>query len=86
LNILAFGALWLSAHILIAGNFKTKQYGKHWDLGARDEYLMPLNAVAGRLVRAQANYQETFPIAVVALMGVVMADRANATTELGGSI
>ena len=86
LTILAFGALLLLAHILIAGNVKTKQYGPKWNVGARDEELPPLNAVAGRLARAQANYQETFPIAIVALFGVVVADRTSDWTALGGWI
>lgn len=86
LTILAFGALLLLAHILIAGNVKTKQYGTSWNVGARDEELPPLNAVAARLARAQANYQETFPIAIVALLGVVLADRTSDWTALGGWI
>ena len=40
----------------------------------------------GRLARAQANFQETFPIAIVALLGVVIADRTSQWTALGGWI
>jgi len=55
-------------------------------VGARDEALPPLNPVAGRLARAQANFQETFPIAILALLGVVIAQRTSSTTALGGWI
>jgi len=86
LTILALGAILLLVHILVAGHLKTKQYGANWNMGARDEALPPLNPVAGRLVRAQANFQESFPIAIVALIGVVLAGRTSDWTAIGGGI
>jgi len=80
------GALLLLVHIFAAVHLKTKQYGRKWNVGARDESLPPLDPVAGRLARAQANFQETFPIAIVALLGVVIAGRTSALTALGGWI
>jgi uncharacterized MAPEG superfamily protein len=84
--ILAWGAVLLLVHVFAAGHYKTKQYGAQWNIGARDEALPPLEPVAGRLVRAQANYAETFPIAVIALLGVVLAGRTSDITALGGWI
>jgi uncharacterized MAPEG superfamily protein len=84
--ILAWGAVLLLVHIFATGHFKTKQYGTRWNIGARDEALPPLEPVAGRLVRAQANYAETLPIAIVALLGVVLAGRTSDMTALGGWI
>ena len=86
LNILALGALLLFVHIFTATRFKTAQYGRKWNVGARDEALPPLHPVAARLARAQANFLETFPVAIVALLGVVIAGRTNAWTALGGWI
>ena len=86
LKILALGALLLLIHIIVAVQFKTKQYGRTWNVGARDEALPPLDPVAGRLARAQANFQETFPVAIVALLGVVIAGRTGPWTALGGWI
>ncbi|MDF0541026.1 MAPEG family protein [Sphingobium sp. H39-3-25] len=86
LTILALGAVLLLVHIFAAAHVKTKQYGTDWNMGARDETLPPLNPVAGRLVRAQANFQETFPIAIVALLGVVLADRTSDWTAIGAGI
>jgi len=37
-------------------------------------------------MRAQANFAETFPIAIVALLGVVLANRTSEMTALGGWI
>lgn len=86
IKIAAFGALLLLVHIFAAVHLKTKQYGRAWNVGARDEALPSLNPVAARLARAQANFQETFAIAIVALLGVVIAGRTSAWTAIGGWI
>jgi uncharacterized MAPEG superfamily protein len=86
LRILALGAVLLLVHIIAAVQVKTRQYGRKWNVGARDEALPPLNPLAGRLARAEANFTETFPIAIVALIGVVLAGRTSGLTALGGWI
>lgn len=86
LRIAALGALLLIVHIFAAVHVKTRQYGRDWNVGARDENLPPLNPIGGRLARAQANFLETFPIAIFALLGVVIAERTSAWTALGGWI
>lgn len=86
LFVLAWSMVLLLIHIFAAAHVKTKQYGTNWNMGARDETLPPLNAVAGRLARAQANFQETLPIAIVALIGVVVAGRSSEMTMLGAHI
>ena len=86
LKILALGAVLLLVHIFAAVRLKTRQYGHEWNVGARDAELPPLNPVAGRLARAQVNFQETFPVAIVGLLGVVVADQTSALTALGGWI
>lgn len=86
LAILAWSMILLLVHIFAAAQAKTKQYGPKWNMGARDESLPPLNPLAGRLVRAQANYMETLPIAIVALIGVVVAGRTSEWTAMGGWI
>jgi uncharacterized MAPEG superfamily protein len=86
LKILALGALLLFVYIFVAVRFKTAQYGRKWNISARDDVLPPPNPVTGRLTRAQANFEETFPIAIVALLGVVLAHKTSPTTALGGWI
>ena len=86
LRILALGALLLFVHIFVAVRFKTAQYGRTWNVGARDQTLAEPNAITGRTMRAQANFQETFPIAIVALLGVVLAGKTSPATALGGWI
>ena len=86
ITILALGAVLQFIHIFVATRFKTAQYGRKWNISARDEALPEPNPVTGRLMRAQANFQETFPIAIVALIGVVIAGRTSQWTALGGWI
>jgi len=86
IRILAFAAILLLVHIFAAVRLKTRQYGTDWNMGARDEDLPPLNPVAARLARAQANFQETLPVAIIALLGVVIAGRTSEWTAVGGWI
>lgn len=62
-------------HIVLASHFASLQRGYRWSASARDAPQPPLTGVAGRLQRASANFMETFPFFVAA---VVMAEFANA--------
>ena len=84
--ILAWGSILLLFNIFLAGHLKTRQYGADWNIGPRDAPMPPLEPKAARVRRAQDNLLETFPIAVVALLGVVLAGRTSGTTALGGWI
>ena len=84
LTILAWGAGLLFVHIFAAVQAKTRQYGTKWNMGARDEAVPPPSPVVGRLERARDNFLETLPIAIVALLGVVVAGKTSSTTALGG--
>jgi uncharacterized MAPEG superfamily protein len=85
-KILAFGAVLLLVHIILATQAKNAQYGLRWNIGPRDEALAPPGPITGRLIRAQANFLETFPIAIVSLLGVVIANKTSSSTALGGWI
>lgn len=82
LVVLTWGCIFGLVHIIVATQAKTRQYGSKWNTGARDEELPPPNPVVGRLMRAQANFFETFPIFIAA---VILARTAgtNDTTALG---
>jgi len=86
IRIAALGAVLLIVQIVIATQLKTNQYGAKWNVGPRDEAAPSPSPVAGRMIRAQANFEETFPIAIVALLGVVLANKTSASTALGGWI
>ena len=84
LTVLALGALLLLVHVMLAGRYRTKQYGTRWNVGARDEALPPLDPIPARLQRAQGNFQETFPIAIIGLLGVVVAGKTSGVTVAAG--
>ena len=73
-------------NILWAGNARTRQYGTDWNMGARDEDMPPLNPLAGRLLRAQANLYETLPLFIAAVLGAAFLDRLGWKTEAGASL
>ncbi len=83
LTVLAWGCLLAIIHILAAVRAKTAQYGTKWNVGARDEDLPPLGALAGRLARAQANFFETFPVMIAAVAIVSIADLETRWTAIG---
>ena len=83
LKILAWGCILAFIHIFAAVQAKTRQYGSKWNMGPRDEELPPLNPVAGRLARAQANFFETFPIFAAAALIVAVAGLGDRWTAIG---
>lgn len=84
--VLAWGALLLLANVFLAAHLKTRQYGTDWNIGPRDAAMPSLNPAAARVGRAQANLLETFPVAIVALAGVVLAGRTSDLTTAGAWI
>jgi uncharacterized MAPEG superfamily protein len=81
LFVLTCGCVLGLVHVMAAGRAKTRQYGTSWNVGARDEELPPPQPLVGRLMRAQANYFETFPIVASALLVVTVAELTSAWTS-----
>ncbi|WP_129791018.1 MAPEG family protein [Sphingosinicella sp. CPCC 101087] len=84
--VLGWGCILALVHIFAAVRAKTRQYGTKWNMSARDEALPPLQPLAGRLARAQANYFETFPIMIAAVLIAVVGDRTSDVTAAGAGI
>jgi uncharacterized MAPEG superfamily protein len=87
MQALTWGCILAFVHIFAAVQAKTRQYGSKWNMGARDETLPPLNPVAGRLARAQANFFETFPVFIAAVfLAVVVGPESLSDSQvaLGG--
>ena len=83
LTVLAWGCVLALVHIFAAVRVKTRQYGTKWNVGARDEALPPPDPLVGRLARAQANFFETFPIMIAAVLIVSAAGIADRWTGIG---
>jgi uncharacterized MAPEG superfamily protein len=74
LATLAGGCALGLVHIVLASHSASRQRGYRWSASARDEPQAPLTGIAGRLARALANFGETFPLFVAA---VVMTQLVN---------
>lgn len=86
LTVLAWGCILALVHIFAAGHVKTRQYGATWNMGPRDEALPPPTPLVGRLMRAQANYFETFPVMVAAILIITVAGLSTRWTGIGALI
>ena len=86
LIVLAWGCVLGIVHIWASVRVKTRQYGAKWNVGARDEELPPPTPVVGRLARAQANFFETFPIMVAAILLVTAAGLTSYWTAVGAVV
>jgi len=86
LTVLAWGCVLALVHVFAAVRVKTRQYGVAWNMGARDEVLPPPQPIVGRLARAQANFFETFPIVIAAILIVSVAGLTNRWTEIGAIV
>ena len=83
LTVLAWGCVLALLHIFAAVQAKTRQYGNKWNVGPRDEDLPPAAPLVGRLARAQANFFETFPVMIAAVLIVGAAGLAGKWTAIG---
>ncbi|MBA16439.1 MAG: hypothetical protein CMN73_08785 [Sphingomonas sp.] len=83
LAVLIWGCVLALVHIFAAATAKTAQYGSKWNMSARDAELPPPNPLNGRLVRAQNNFFETFPIVIALILTLSATGTANGTTATG---
>ena len=83
LIILAWGCVLAFVYVWAAVRAKTRQYGLKWNMGPRDEELPAPAPMVGRLARAQANFFETFPLFVAAVLIVSVAHANNRWTLIG---
>jgi len=74
LSCLAWSVILGLIHILAAANAKTFELGAKWNMGARDGDPAKLSPLTGRLLRAQSNFFETFPLFAASILMVVLAD------------
>lgn len=86
LLLLALTLLLAIVNILAAAHVRTRQYGTKWNMGARDEELPPLNPLAGRLLRAQANLYETLPIYAALVLACAVAGRLGWASLVGAHL
>jgi uncharacterized MAPEG superfamily protein len=83
LTLLTWTLILALVQIFAAAGARTRQFGAKWNAGPRDEALPPLNPLAGRLVRAQANLFETLPLFAAAVIIAHVAGREGGLTAVG---
>ncbi len=86
LKILAWGCVLALVHIFAAAQVRTRQYGTKWNVSARDEQMPPPSPLVGRLERAQANFFETFPVVIAAILAIEVAHLNNNLTALAAML
>ena len=75
LRMLTFSVVPSLAQIIAASQAASLQRSCRWSAGPRDEKMLPLRGVAGRLDRALRNFMETFAL----FAAVVLAAHVSAT-------
>ena len=83
LTILALSVLLLFAHISLQGMLATRERGSAWNAGPRDGVMPALSPLAGRADRALANFKETYPAFIAAVLVVVVSGRMGGWSEAG---
>jgi uncharacterized MAPEG superfamily protein len=83
LKILAWCVALGLVYVFVGAGFATAQRGLRWNAGNRDGDAPPLTGAAGRAVRANLNFLETFAFFAAAVLGVVAAHKTTADTGLG---
>ena len=83
LSCLAWSIILGLVHILVAGNARTLELGPKWNMGPRDGEPAQLSPLTGRLLRAQSNFFETFPLFAVSVLMVVLTDNMSTYSYWG---
>ncbi|MDQ0137378.1 putative MAPEG superfamily protein [Neorhizobium galegae] len=86
MTLLALSVVLLVFHVLLQGMLSTRELGRDWNAGPRDEGVEPKGKFAGRAARASKNFQETYPAFVGLLLGVAFAGDASGWGLIGGWI
>ena len=86
LAMLAASCVLCLAQVVISSHAASLQRGYRWTASSRDAEVPPLVGVAGRLERALANFLETFPVFVAAVLLVHMLGRESALSEWGAGL
>jgi uncharacterized MAPEG superfamily protein len=86
LKWLAYSILLGLVHVFVAAGFATGLRGLRWNAGNRDGDARPLTPAAARAARANANFQETFPLFAAAVLGLCIAGRHTPHTVLAAQL
>jgi uncharacterized MAPEG superfamily protein len=86
LTLLCLSVILLLVHILLQGNFATKERGTAWNVGPRDGDNEPKGVMAGRSARASRNYKETYPAFIGLLLALTFTGDTSGLGLLGATL
>jgi uncharacterized MAPEG superfamily protein len=86
LSMLCWSVVLGLVQIAIAATCSASQRGLGWASGARDGVAPPLTGIGGRLDRARANFLETFPLFLAAVLAAHLLQRHDSMTVLGAHL
>ena len=86
LSMLCWSVVLGLVQIAIAATCSVSQRGLGWAAGARDGLVAPLEGIGGRLDRARANFLETFPLFLAAVLAAHLLQRHDGMTVLGAQL
>ncbi len=86
LVLLCLSVVLLLVHILLQGNFATKDRGTAWNAGPRDGDNEPKSVMAGRAARASRNYQETCPAFIGLLLAMILTGDSSGFGLFGAAV
>ncbi len=80
---LAWAVVLAFVHLFAAAGARNRETGLAYNAGNRDAEGPPVGVVTGRLRRAQANYYESLPLFIAAVLIASTAGRHNGLTSGG---
>jgi uncharacterized MAPEG superfamily protein len=83
LNCLAWSVVLGLIHILAAANARTLELGAKWNMSPRDGEPAQLSPLTGRLLRAQSNFFETFPLFATSVLMAVLTNHLSTYSYWG---
>jgi uncharacterized MAPEG superfamily protein len=86
LVLLCLSVVLLLVHVLLQGNFATKERGTAWNAGPRDGDNEPKSVMAGRTARASRNYQETYPAFIGLLLAMILTGDSSGFGLFGAAV
>ncbi len=86
IQMLCWAVLLGLAQLIVATTLATKDQGLAYNMSARDLPAPSVSPLAARMLRAFANFRETFVYFAVAVLVVTVLGKANANSALGAQI
>ena len=68
----ALSVVLLMVHVLLHSSITSRELGRDWNAGPRDEERKVKSVLAGRAKRASANFRETYPAFVALALGLAI--------------